>query len=121
MTIPCKADDGWKCPYIRTCLARLNDPSIIGCGYPLYLHGILQSKSDVYVVHRVKTDAENIPQRKTAYRKCKECKWLSDEKCTIGRKCVNPQRKWRSNTAMWHSPSCKACKMFEEGEANEVN
>ena len=67
MTIPCKADDGWTCPYIVTCLARLNDPSIIGCGYPLWYHGIIQSKEDIYVVHAVRTDKQTKarPKRKT--------------------------------------------------------
>lgn len=71
MTIPCKADDGWKCPYFVTCLARLNDPSIIGCGYPLWYHGIIKSKSDIFVVHRVKTDAQETkrPKRKTKVQK----------------------------------------------------
>ena len=58
MTIPCKAEDGWMCPYIKTCLARLNDPSIVGCGLPLYLNGIIKSKSDVFVVHRIKPNAK---------------------------------------------------------------
>lgn len=48
------------------------------------------------------------------YRKCRDCKWLSNEKSCVGRKCVNPDRKWKSNTAMWHQPSAKACKAFEE-------
>ena len=46
--------------------------------------------------------------------KCHDCKWLSKEKSCIGHKCVNPDRKWKSNTAMWHQPSAKACKAFEE-------
>jgi hypothetical protein len=46
--------------------------------------------------------------------KCRDCKWLSNEKSCIGRKCVNPDRKWKTTTAMWHQPSTKACKAFEE-------
>lgn len=46
--------------------------------------------------------------------KCRDCKWLSNEKSCIGRKCVNPDRKWKTTTAMWHQPSAKACKTFEE-------
>ena len=52
-------------------------------------------------------------REKATYRKCKECQWLSIERSCIGRRCVNPNKIWKSNTAMWHAPSCKACKMFK--------
>ena len=68
MTIPCKADDGWTCPLFKFCLARLNDPSIIGCGYALWYYGIIKSKSDIFVVHKARTEKQaesrNIPKRK---------------------------------------------------------
>lgn len=58
------------------------------------------------------------PERKKRgerdYKVCEECVYLSDEKCSIGRLCTNPQKVWRSSSAKWHSPSCKACKMFVE-------
>jgi len=50
---------------------------------------------------------------KVTHHKCKECMWLANEKTVIGRKCVNPHKVWKSRTAMWHQPSCKACKMFK--------
>lgn len=52
-----------------------------------------------------------VPRRKP--HKCGECKWLSDEKCTIGYKCVNPGKRWRSRTAMWKYKHTPACRMFE--------
>ena len=52
-------------------------------------------------------------KEKVTYHKCKECQWLANEKMVIGRKCVNPHKVWKSRTAMWHQPSCKACKMFK--------
>ena len=67
MTIPCKAEDGWMCPYIKTCLARLNDPSIVGCGYPLYLNGLIR-KSDILVSHRIVQDAPEKPRPKKKKR-----------------------------------------------------
>lgn len=59
------------------------------------------------------------PKRCTrTYYTCSDCKWLdTTQKKSVGYKCVNPNRKWRSNTAQWHSPSCKACKCgFERQE-----
>ena len=29
------------CPYNKVCIARVNDSSIIGCGIPLYVDGII--------------------------------------------------------------------------------
>ena len=52
MIIRCKAED-WKCPYIDYCLARLNDRSIIGCGIPLYMSGII-TESEIKVLHEIK-------------------------------------------------------------------
>ena len=50
------------------------------------------------------------------YDKCKDCKWLSENTKSIGRECVNPNRKWRTDVARWHAPSAKACKAFERKE-----
>ena len=52
----------------------------------------------------------------TDSNKCRDCKWLSEEKCSIGRKCVNPDKEWRSYTAQWKSPSGKACKLFDKSD-----
>lgn len=46
--------------------------------------------------------------------KCNQCKYLSDEKCTIGRKCLHPTKVFHTSTAHWKYPSCKACKLFEK-------
>ena len=50
----------------------------------------------------------------TDYNKCGQCEWLSDEKCIIGNKCVNPDKPIKSSTSMWKYPSGKACKLFKE-------
>ena len=51
--------DGEKedCPYIKTCLARLNDRTITGCGIPLYVAGFI-TKSEIFVQHTVKKEGE---------------------------------------------------------------
>jgi len=45
--------------------------------------------------------------------KCGQCRFLNGEKKSIGYGCTNPARTWRSNTAMYHQKSTKACKMFQ--------
>ena len=61
MTVLCKTDE-WECPYIVTCIARLNDPSIVGCGLPLYMSGMIE-KGDIYVTHRIKADKDKPKKR----------------------------------------------------------
>ena len=62
-------------------------------------------------------------------RKCKECKWLTGEKRSIGVECMNPenQKKWNEReilrkkagyshpevVARYKQPSGKACSKFE--------
>ncbi len=48
------------------------------------------------------------------YRKCNECKHLSDERSSIGRKCVCPGKEFKTRTAMWKQPTGRSCKKFEE-------
>ena len=61
--------------------------------------------------------------------KCKDCRWLTGEKKTIGVGCENPEnkekwekRKWlwkgeyRMPCAMYKQPSALACKKFEPKE-----
>lgn len=50
---------------------------------------------------------------KPKYAKCKDCKWLSEERKSIGCKCVNPKKEFRSDTAHWRQPYAKACKLIE--------
>ena len=70
MTIPCIADNGDKCPYIRFCLARINDPTIVGCGCPLYWNGLID-RGSIYVVHRVKQEEVQPRREKKAKKKKK--------------------------------------------------
>ena len=60
-----------------------------------------------------------IPRRKP--HKCGECKHLSNEKCSIGYRCVNPEKKlkWKSPTAMWKYKHTPACRMFELKEERD--
>lgn len=55
MTINCiaKTEGKENCPYLRVCLARLTDPTITGCGIPLYMAGVID-KSDIMVEHTVR-------------------------------------------------------------------
>ena len=55
MIVKCKAtsSDKTDCPMIRTCLARLTDRTITGCGVPLAYIGVIKSQ-DVMVEHTVR-------------------------------------------------------------------
>ena len=55
MIVKCKAtsSDKTDCPMIRTCLARLTDRTITGCGVPLAYAGVIKSQ-DVMVEHTVR-------------------------------------------------------------------
>ena len=57
MTVNCisKTEGKTNCPLLIGCLARLTDPTIVACGYPLYCAGII-SKSDIEVIHRVRVE-----------------------------------------------------------------
>ena len=45
------------CPLIKTCLARLTDRTITGCGVPLAYAGLIRPQ-DVQVEHTVRRDEE---------------------------------------------------------------
>ena len=47
-----------KCPLFDTCLARLTDGTVTGCGIPLYYAGYI-SKSEIVVQHTVQEGADN--------------------------------------------------------------
>ena len=51
-TIPCKAEDGFECPYLKICLARLTDRTITGCGMALYMNGLI-NYDEIAVQHTV--------------------------------------------------------------------
>lgn len=55
MVVKCRARAEGKtdCPIIKTCLARLTDKTITGCGVPLYAAGLI-GREDVKVEHTVK-------------------------------------------------------------------
>ena len=46
-----------SCPILVYCLARLSDPTITGCGMPLYEVGILR-KEEILVEHTVRKEGE---------------------------------------------------------------
>ena len=55
MIVKCRATTAGKtdCPMIKTCLARLTDRTITGCGVPLYVAGLI-SRQEVLVEHTVR-------------------------------------------------------------------
>ncbi len=55
-------------------------------------------------------------RREQGKKQCRDCKWLTDEKSSIGYRCGNPERTFRSDTARWKAPSCPVCSAFEEKE-----
>ena len=52
MIVKCKTDKA-ECPMIQYCIARLNDPTITGCGIPLWDAGLIR-KEEIMVEHTVK-------------------------------------------------------------------
>ncbi len=54
MIVKCKPTqpDKTDCPMLPYCLARLTDPTITGCGIPLYEAGLIK-RQDIMVEHRV--------------------------------------------------------------------
>ena len=46
-TIQCK-----DCPYIKTCIARLNDRTVTGCGMALFINGLIKY-DEIGVQHTV--------------------------------------------------------------------
>lgn len=46
------------CPMIRTCLARLTDQTITGCGVPLAYAGLIKV-SDVQVEHTIRKEEDD--------------------------------------------------------------
>ena len=59
MIVKCKPTQADKepCPMIRTCLARLTDKTITGCGIPLFYAGLI-SLAEVQVEHTVRRGEE---------------------------------------------------------------
>lgn len=57
-TIPCKDKDGFECPYLVTCMARLTDKTITGCGMALYVNGLIKH-DEIGIQHTVKAESED--------------------------------------------------------------
>ena len=59
MIIKCRTTrkDKTDCPMIKTCLARLTDRTITGCGIPLWYGGLIR-REDVQVEHTVSQESE---------------------------------------------------------------
>lgn len=55
--ILCKTKDGFKCPYLDFCLARLTDRSITGCGMPLYVDGLIKYEG-IRMQHTINAESE---------------------------------------------------------------
>ena len=53
MTVKCES-----CPTLVYCLARLSDPTITGCGMPLYEAGLIR-REEILVMHTVREEREN--------------------------------------------------------------
>lgn len=56
------------------------------------------------------------PPKVAKYDKCRDCKYLTGIKSTIGVECMNPTKEFKTNTAHFKYPHTKACKLFEREE-----
>ena len=54
-SVYCQSKD-YDCPYYKYCIARLADPTIIGCGMYLYCQGYI-SAEEIGVLHKVEKEA----------------------------------------------------------------
>ena len=57
-TIPCKVQGVSECPYIKTCIARLNDRTVTGCGMAQYVNGLIKY-DEIGVQHTVRAESED--------------------------------------------------------------
>lgn len=57
MIVKCRATkpDKTDCPMIKTCLARLTDRTITGCGIPLWYAGLINREA-IMVEHTVRKE-----------------------------------------------------------------
>lgn len=42
------------CEFKEYCVARLNDPTVIGCGMMLYVHDVIK-REEISVIHQITT------------------------------------------------------------------
>ena len=55
------------------------------------------------------------PCRKAIDKRCRDCIWLDmSEKHTIGYKCKNPNKQFRTETAQFKYPHMACCTLFAE-------
>ena len=57
MIVKCRPvnKDKKSCPMIQTCLARLTDRTITGCGVPLWWAGVIK-REEIMVEHTVRSE-----------------------------------------------------------------
>lgn len=48
--------------------------------------------------------------------RCGTCKYLNGDICSIGIRCTNPAKHWRSDTAPYKHKADLSCKAYEEME-----
>ena len=53
--IACKGETELNCPYLETCVARVIDPRIEGCGIVLYKKGLI-SKEETLVMRLIRKE-----------------------------------------------------------------
>ena len=77
MIVKCRENGGvGDCPFLRSCLARMNDPTISGCSMPFVWTGMMKI-SDAEVEHTVSTEKEEPPR--IGKRKERKIKRKGDE------------------------------------------
>ena len=118
MIVKCESKDKNDCPMLPYCLAKLNDPTISGCGMPLAYAGAIKM-SEVMVEHTVSEEKSTVVHKERRLT-CRDCKWWTGERTIKGRECTNPtkQEQWSRRKV---TPTChikesgtKACKYYEE-------
>ena len=62
MIAKCRENGGiGDCPFLKSCLARMNDPTISGCSMPFVWTGLMKI-SDAVVEHTVLTEKAEPPR-----------------------------------------------------------
>lgn len=59
---------------------------------------------------------KDVKQKK--YDCCRDCKYLSNTKSSIGYLCEHPAKHFRTGISCWKPKATKACKQFERGVYN---
>ena len=56
MTVKCKSDEQ-DCPFLAYCVARMNDPTVTGCGIPLWRAGVIR-REQIEVEHTIREERD---------------------------------------------------------------